>query len=122
MYNYLEKREHCRKKRTLRVRKSLRGSEEKPRLSIVKSNQNIYVQLINDDAGVTISSYSSVHKDFDKSIRGRSKESAKIIGKKIAEMAKDKNVTHMVVDRGRNKYHGLLAELVTAVRESGIVV
>ena len=122
MYNHLQKRENCRRKRMLRVRKHLSGTSEKPRLSVVRSNVHIYAQLIDDDAGVTIGSYSSVHKSFDKSIKSKSKEAAKIIGQKIAEIAKEKNVTNMIMDRGRNKYHGLIAELVTAVRDSGIVI
>ena len=69
MYNHLQKRENCRRKRVLRVRKHLSGTSEKPRLSVVKSNIHIYAQLIDDDAGVTIGSYSSVHKGFDKGIK-----------------------------------------------------
>jgi large subunit ribosomal protein L18 len=122
MYNHLQKRESCRRKRVLRVRKHLRGTSEKPRLCVIRSNLHIYAQLIDDDAGVTIGSYSSVHKSFDKSVKSKSKESAKIIGKKIAELAKEKNVANLIMDRGRNKYHGLIAELVTAVRDSGIVI
>ena len=109
MYNHLRQREKCRGKRVLRVRKHLRGTSEKPRLCIIKSNIHIYAQLIDDDHGVTVASYSSMHKDFDKGVRSKSKESARVIGKKIAELAQGKNVTQMVVDRGRNKYHGLLA-------------
>jgi large subunit ribosomal protein L18 len=122
MYNHLDKRQHCRKKRLLRVRKHLRGTNEKPRLSIVRSNLHIYAQLIDDAAGVTLGSYSSVHKGFDKNVKSKSKESAKVIGKQIAEIAKGKNITQMIVDRGKNKYHGLIAELVEAVRGSGINV
>jgi len=122
MYNYLRQREQCRDRRKLRVRKHLRGTSEKPRLCVIKSNLHIYAQLIDDERGATIASYSSMHKDFDKNVKGRSKESARVIGKKIAQLARDKNVTQMIVDRGRNKYHGLLAELVTSVRESGVVV
>lgn len=122
MYNYLKNREHCRKKRALRVRKRLCGTNEKPRLCVVRSNLHIYAQMIDDEAGVTLGSYSSLHKGFDKKIKGKSKESAKIIGQRIAELAKGKNIANMVMDRGRNKYHGLIAELVSAVRDAGIAI
>ncbi|MEI8300585.1 MAG: 50S ribosomal protein L18 [Chlamydiota bacterium] len=122
MYNYLEKREKCRKKRALRIRKHLRGTSDKLRLSVVKSNLHLYAQLIDDDMGVTVGSYSSLHKEFDKEIKGKSKTAAKVIGQKIATLAKDVNVTKLVMDRGRNKYHGLIAELVTAVRDAGIII
>lgn len=122
MYNHLRQRENCRKKRALRVRKNLCGTGQKPRLCVVKSNLHIYAQLVNDDEGVTLGSYSSMHKNFDKKVKSKSKESARIIGKKIAELAQGKNITNLIMDRGRNKYHGLIAELVTAVRESGIII
>jgi large subunit ribosomal protein L18 len=122
MYNHLQKRNDCRKKRVLRVRKPLRGTAEKPRLSVIKSNLHIYAQLIDDSAGSTVVSYSSLHKGFDKNVKGRSKEAAKIIGNKIAELAKEKNITNMIMDRGMCKYHGLIAEVATAVRESGVLI
>lgn len=104
------------------MRKALRGTDQKPRLCVVKSNFHIYAQLINDEKGVTVASYSSMHKEFDQKIKGKSKESARVIGKKIAELAQANHVTQMVMDRGRNKYHGLIAELVSSVRESGISI
>ena len=122
MYNYLKNRERCRKKRMLRVRKHLSGTSGKPRLSVTRSNLHIYAQMIDDEAGVTLASYSSLHKGFDKGIRGKSKESAKMIGQKIGELAKEKNIAHMIMDRGRNKYHGLIAELVSAIRDAGIAI
>jgi large subunit ribosomal protein L18 len=122
MYNHLQKRNDCRKKRSLRVRKHLRGTNDKPRLSVVKSNLHIYAQLIDDEVGNTLVSYSSLHKGFDQNVRGKSKESAKIIGEKIAELAKEKNITNMVMDRGRFKYHGIIAEVANAVREAGILI
>jgi large subunit ribosomal protein L18 len=122
MYNHLQKRNDCRIKRKLRVRKILRGTSDKPRLSVVKSNLHIYAQLIDDSAGITLVSYSSLHKGFDSGVKGKSKESARIIGTKVAEMAKEKNISSMIMDRGRCKYHGLIAVLATAVRESGILI
>lgn len=122
MYNHLSHRNDCRKKRKMRVRKHLRGTSDKPRLSVVKSNLHLYAQLIDDEAGNTVVSYSSLHKGFSKDVRGKSKEAAKIIGSKIAELAKEKNITTMIMDRGQCKYHGVVAELATAVRDAGILI
>ena len=122
MYNYLNKRNQVRKKRAQRVRKHLRGTLEKPRMSVSKSNRHLTVQVIDDETGVTLVSFGSNFKDFDKNVKARSKESAKLIGIKIAEGAKSKNIQQMIFDRGRFKYHGIIAELVTAVRDSGLKI
>ena len=122
MYNHLSHRNDCRSKRKLRVRKHLRGTSDKPRLSVIKSNLHLYAQLIDDEAGNTIASFSSVHKGFSKDVKGKSKEAAKIIGAKIAELAKEKNINCMIMDRGQYKFHGIVAELATAVREAGILI
>lgn len=118
MHLNLEKRNTIRKKRSMRVRKKLRGTAEKPRLSVFKSLSHIGVQLIDDEKGVTIASYSTLSKEL-KDMK-KSKESARLIGEKIAELAKNKNIDRMVFDRGRLKYHGLIAELANAAREKGI--
>lgn len=107
-------------KRALRVRKHVRGTAEKPRLSIMKTNAHIGVQLIDDEKGLTIASASTVMKDLRKKGHKRSKESAKFIGSKIAELAKAKQIQTVVFDRGRHKYHGLIAELANSAREAGL--
>ncbi|PCI96086.1 50S ribosomal protein L18 [Candidatus Aerophobetes bacterium] len=122
MYNYLNKRNQVRKKRALRVRKHLRGTSEKPRMSVAKSNKHLTIQVIDDETGITLASFGSNFKDFDKKVKARSKESAKLIGSKIAEQVKSKNIQQMVFDRGRFKYHGIIAEIVTAVRDSGLKI
>lgn len=114
------KRNQKRLKRAQRVRLKLRGSAEKPRMSVLKSNQHIAVQLIDDEKGMTLVSLSTTMKEFrDKKIK-KSKESAKMIGLKIAEMAKEKQIDHVVFDRGRYKFHGLIAELANAARAAGL--
>ena len=122
MYNYLSKRNEVRNKRKLRVRKHLRGTAQKPRMSVEKTNKNITVQVIDDEKGLTLVSYGSRSKDFDKQIKPKSKESAKVIGKKIAEAAKSKSIDQVVFDRGRFKYHGIIAELVDAARDAGLKI
>lgn len=109
------------RKRALRVRKKLHGTSLKPRLCVVKSNLHIQAQLIDDDAGMTLGSAAT----FEKELRGtdagkKNKASARIIGEKIAEIAKQKNIKEVVFDRGPFKYHGILAELADAARSAGL--
>lgn len=120
MINDVIKRNVRRRRRMLRVRKDVRGTAEKPRLTVFKSNKHLCAQLIDDDKGITLASIGTVSKEFrDKKI-GKSKEAARQIGAKIAEAAKQKNIVTVVFDRGFNKYHGLLAEVANAARETGL--
>ncbi len=115
MDNSLTRRKRARASRLMRVRKTLKGSATKPRLSVFKSNQHIYAQIIDDERGVTIAGYGTP------SIKARkSKDSARQIGLMIAELAKKNNVTAVVFDRGCSKYHGVVAELAQAAREAGL--
>lgn len=107
--------------RTMRVRKKLRGSSIKPRLCVVKSNNHIHVQLINDEDGVTIGSTSTLSKEFRKTeFNKKSKVSAAKLGVRIAEIANENNIREVIFDRGPHKYHGVLAELANAARENGL--
>lgn len=108
-------------KRALRVRKRLRGTSEKPRLCVVKSNKHIQVQLIDDENGRTLGHAST----FSKENRGteqakKNKASAKVLGETIANIAKAQNIKEVVFDRGPFKYHGILAELADAARSAGL--
>ncbi len=110
-----------RKSRALRVRQHLRGNGEKPRLSVVKSSQHLYVQLIDDEKSITLASTSTLSKDFRGSeFNRKNKESAKQLGLKIAALAKQKNVNAVVFDRGSFKYHGVVAALADGAREGGL--
>ena len=115
------KKQTLRDKRALRVRKKVRGSALKPRLSVHKSNKHILAQLIDDEKGITlgmVGTFSSVFKgtEFTK----KNKESAEKIGVEIAKIAKDKNIEEVVFDRGQFKYHGILATLADAARANGL--
>ncbi|MCB1084618.1 MAG: 50S ribosomal protein L18 [Chlamydiia bacterium] len=118
MHLNLKNRNKVRTKRAMRVRKKLSGTSEKPRLCIFKSLQHIGAQLIDDEKGVTIASFSTLSKEMKG--KKKSKENARLIGEKIAEQAKDKGIERCVFDRGRFKYHGLVSELANAAREKGI--
>lgn len=121
MINEYKKRNVRRRRRLMRVRKQVRGTAEKPRLSVFKSNRHLFAQLIDDDKGFTIASAGTIMKDFrNKELGQKSKDAAREIGVRLAEAAKQKNVVSAVFDRGFNKYHGLLAEVANAARESGL--
>ena len=118
MYSGIQKRSLKREKRVLRVRKKLRGTAEKPRLSVFKSNRHLFVQIIDDDAGLTLASVGTYSKKKKES--STSKENAKNIGLAIGKKAKEKNIQAVVFDRGRFKFHGVIAELATGAREAGL--
>jgi len=105
-------------KRKLRVRKKLRKSAAKPRLCVVKSAKHIYAQLIDDENARTICSVSTLSKEFKE--KGKSRETAKQLGLKIAELAKEKEVQIVRFDRGSFKYHGVIASLAEGARENGL--
>ena len=108
-------------RRKNRVRKKLRGNAEQPRLSVRRSNQNIYCQLIDDENGVTLASASTRDKDLRGEIKyGGNCEAAKIVGAAIAERGKAAGVTKVTFDRGPYKYHGRVATLAEAAREGGL--
>ena len=106
-----------RQKRHARVRSKISGTAECPRLNVFRSNKNIYAQLIDDVAGVTLASASTVDKD----ISGENKtEDAKAVGASIAKKANEKGIKEVVFDRGGYLYHGRVAALATAARENGL--
>jgi len=121
MINNLTKRNQRRQRRVWRVRKELKGTAEKPRLSVFKSNKHICAQLIDDEQGITLASAGTLSKEFqDKKMGKKSKEAAREVGIAIAKVAKKKNILTAVFDRGFNKYHGLLAEVASGARETGL--
>jgi large subunit ribosomal protein L18 len=120
MESQVLKRISKRIKRSLRVRKHIRGSAAKPRLSVMKTNQHIGAQLINDEEGVTLAAASTVMKEFRTQKLGKTKKGAQAVGQKIAAMAKEKQIAEIVFDRGSHKFHGVIAELANAAREAGL--
>lgn len=102
-----------------RVRKKVYGSDEKPRLSVFRSNKQIYAQLINDDKGATVVSASSREKVFAEKKITKS-EMAKEVGKLLAEKAKEAGVEKVVFDRNGYLYHGRVKSLAEGAREGGL--
>lgn len=121
MRNEIIKKHTLRTKRAYRVRKTLKGSSFKPRLSVHKSNQHIQAQLIDDEKGVTLAMVGTFSKGFKGTEFGKkNKASAKKLGEEIAKLAIKQNIHEVVFDRGPFKYHGLLNELASAAREQGL--
>lgn len=111
-------RNRARKTRIMRVRKTLHGTAERPRLSVSKTNCHIYAQLIDDDAAITLAGFGTLSKNG--AVKKKSKDSAREIGKQIAHLAKQKNIHSIIFDRGRYKFHGVVAELAQGAREAGL--
>ena len=104
-------------KRHKRIRGKISGTAERPRLSIFRSNKNIYAQLIDDVAGVTLASASTLDENVSDATKV---EQAAAVGKAIAEAAKAKNISTVVFDRSGYLYHGRVQALADAARENGL--
>jgi large subunit ribosomal protein L18 len=108
-------------RRHTRVRKRVAGSQERPRLSVFRSNVHIYAQVIDDAAGRTLVAASSVDKELAASLDGKTKsEQAKAVGELVAQRAKAAGIEQVVFDRGGFKYHGRVQALADAAREAGL--
>ena len=107
-----------RTRRHKRVRTKISGTAERPRLCVYRSNSNIYAQVIDDVAGNTIVSASTLDKEIK--TKHSNKEAAKEVGTLIAKRATEKNITEVVFDRGGYIYHGVIKELAEAARENGL--
>ena len=107
-----------RERRHLRVRRKISGTAERPGLCVYRSNTNLYVQIIDDVAGNTLVSASTLDKDVK--TKYANKEAAKELGALIAKKAKAKKIETVVFDRGGYIYHGVVKELAEAAREGGL--
>ncbi len=110
----------ARQRRHRRIRVSLTGTGERPRLNVFRSLHHIYAQVIDDTTGVTLAAASTNEADVRTSLSGTKTERARAIGKAIAERAREKGVTAVVFDRGGYLYHGRVKALADAAREAGL--
>jgi large subunit ribosomal protein L18 len=111
----------ARLRRHVRVRKNLAGTAERPRLNVFRSLSGIYAQMIDDQAGRTLLSASSVDRDLREKLKGLKKsEQAKLVGQTLAERAKDKGIQTVVFDRGGYRYIGRVKALADGAREGGL--
>ena len=101
-----------------RVRGKVSGTPERPRLNVFRSEKNIYAQVIDDVAGSTLVSASSLDKEIEGN--GGNKAAARAVGKLVAERCKAKGIDQVVFDRGGYVYHGRVAELAEGAREGGL--
>ena len=106
-------------KRKRRIRARVEGNAERPRLSVFRSNRNMFVQLVDDVKGHTLVSVSSLEEDFKGKSRG-SIEGAKSMGNLVAKRALAKNISQIVFDRSGYLYHGRIKALADAAREAGL--
>ena len=102
-----------------RIRKTVKGTAERPRLSVFRSNKQIYAQLIDDVQGVTLAAVSSAAKEMT-ATKGPKVDLAREVGKKIAEKAVQSGIKTCVFDRGGYLYHGRVKALADAAREGGL--
>ena len=103
----------------LRIRKNLSGTPERPRMSVYRSNKQIYAQIVDDVKGVTLLSASSKEKAIAEK-KGNKIEQAKLVGETIAAKAKDQGINHVVFDRNGYLYHGRVKSFADAARENGL--
>ena len=110
----------ARERRHRRIRVSVSGSGQRPRLNVFRSLQHIYAQVIDDTSGMTIVAASTNEPDVRGSLKGTKTERARAVGAAIAQRAKDRGVSSVVFDRGGYLYHGRVKALADAAREAGL--
>ena len=116
-----ESRQEIRVKKHNRIRNRFSGTAERPRLSVFRSNNHIYAQVIDDAAGKTLVSASTAEKDAKAELKNTNDvEAASYVGKLVAKRAKDAGIDQVVFDRGGYIYHGRVKALADAAREAGL--
>jgi large subunit ribosomal protein L18 len=114
-------RRQARARRQLRVRRKISGTAERPRLNVFRSVAEIYAQVIDDGAGRTMVSASTLEPDIRPRTEGLNKtEQAKLVGTLVAERARAKGIEQVVFDRGGYRYHGRVRALAEAARQAGL--
>ncbi|MBQ7557722.1 MAG: 50S ribosomal protein L18 [Lachnospiraceae bacterium] len=114
-------RQEVRLKKHKRMRNRLSGTAEKPRMSVFRSNSNMYVQIIDDTVGNTLVSASTLDEDVKSKVKHTDNiEAAGFLGTLVAERAKEKGIKTVVFDRSGYLYHGKIAALADAAREAGL--
>ena len=110
-----------RRRRRFRVRKAVRGSAARPRLSVSRTHKNVAAQIIDDSAGRTLVAASTLDADLRTQVKyGGNKAAAQVVGKAIAARALEAGIKEVCFDRGHNKYHGRVAALADAARAAGL--
>jgi large subunit ribosomal protein L18 len=111
----------ARKRRQRRVRHKIAGTAERPRLNVYRSLDNIYAQVIDDVAGHTLVSASTIDSEIAAQLKDKSKvDAARVVGKVVAERARNAGINEVVFDRAGYQYHGRVAALAEGAREAGL--
>jgi large subunit ribosomal protein L18 len=111
----------ARKRRHARIRTTVSGTPDKPRLCVFRSLSNIYAQIIDDASGTTLASANSMSAELKEQLKGKNKtQVAELIGSELAKGAKEKGISQVVFDRGGYKYHGRVKALAEAARKAGL--
>ncbi len=114
-------RSYSRKKRAKRVRYKIRGTGKRPRLTVFRSNRNIFAQIVDDTKGTTLCQASTLDKEFSrKSGDPFNKDTAREVGMSLASRAKARNIDKVLFDRGSYLYHGKVKALADGAREGGL--
>jgi large subunit ribosomal protein L18 len=109
-------------KRKRRIRKSIFGNVDRPRMSVFRTTKHIYAQIVDDTKGVTLVSASTLDKEYKENpVEGKKQEIAKAVGVLIGKRAVDKGITKVVLDRNGFLYHGRIKALSDAAREAGLI-
>ncbi|MBI1312596.1 50S ribosomal protein L18 [bacterium] len=120
MVNHIRRLERRKSRRTFRVRNAIRrNSTRQHRLTVFRSNSNIYAQIVDDEHSVTVCAANSLQKGLVEGSGGNI-EAAKAVGRKLAELALAQGISAVTLDRGSYRYHGRVAALADAVREAGV--
>ncbi len=111
----------ARERRKQRVRKKIRGTAARPRLSVFRSARHIYVQVVDDDSGLTLASASTLSPELKDKVKGLNKrDAAKLVGEQIGSRIKEKGIERVVFDRNGFLYHGRVQALSEGARETGL--
>jgi len=114
-------RNEARLRRHRRVRKNISGTPDCPRLNVFRSLEEIYAQIIDDEAGSTLAAASTVDREIRSQMEGKTKsDQARLVGEVVARRAKDKGITRVVFDRGGYKYIGRVKALAEGARQGGL--
>ena len=118
MFKKLDDKNRKRLHRKIHIRKSVYGTAARPRMTVTRSNKNLFVQVINDDEGKTLASISTMEKEF--AALKPNVEGATKLGEVLGSRIKDKNITAIVFDRNGYLYHGVVKALADGTRSAGI--